>query len=207
MESLDQYLQRLSSGAPVPGGGSAAALVASCGAALVAMVARICEANPKYEAYRELTSRLAAACDQMMKQLHAARDRDEKAFARVVQAQSLPKTTDAEKEARKRALEAALAGAAEEPLATAAIALDIVRLAAQALELPNRNLASDIGCAIEFGYAALEACAYNVRVNHRFMPKDALVEKQEATLRRYEDEAGKLLGKVRAAVRSLITNR
>jgi methenyltetrahydrofolate cyclohydrolase len=204
VETIDRYLHRLASSEPIPGGGSAAALVAAAGAALVAMVARICEASPKYAANRELSSRLAACGDEMIKQLDAARDRDEKAFARVVAAQLLPRSTEAEKESRTGVLEAALIGAAEEPLHAAAIALDVLRLAAQALEIPNRNLASDVGCAAEFGYAALAACTYNVRVNHRYIRNDALIDKQEKTLRRYDDEATMLLSKVRAAVKTMI---
>ena len=34
-------------------------------------------------------------------------------------------------------------------------------------------LASDVGCAAELASAALAACAYNVRVNHRYMHDEA----------------------------------
>ncbi|MEO6836605.1 MAG: cyclodeaminase/cyclohydrolase family protein [Candidatus Tumulicola sp.] len=207
METLDRYLANLASAQPVPGGGSAAAIVAACGAALVGMVARICERNPKYAGYADLTERIADASDRLRQRLETARERDERAFARVVAAQGLPKETAAEKAARANALESALRDAAEAPLAAAALALDVVRFAAQLLVVPNKHLASDVGCAAEFGSAALTACAYNVRVNHRYMRDEATIADQAAALVRYESEGSELLTRVRRHVREALAGK
>ena len=204
MESIEEYLASLASGAPVPGGGSAATLVAATGAAVVGMVARICAGNPKYAAGAALTARLAAESDRLRTELSAARERDERAFAAVVAAQALPKAAPEEKASRERALEDALRAAAREPLEAAALALAVVRCAEQLLEIPNRNLASDVGCAAEFGFAALAACAYNVRVNHRYMRDPASIEAQAAQLDGYEREGAATLARVRAAVAQLL---
>jgi formiminotetrahydrofolate cyclodeaminase len=200
VETLDAYLQNLGSAEPVPGGGSASAIVASMGAALVGMVARICERNPKYAAAVELSRQAVAESDGLRRRLEVARASDERAFAQVVAAQALPKATPEQKAARQGALEAALRKAAQEPLDTAALALDVVRLADRILQIPNKNLASDVGCAAEFGAAALAGCAYNVRVNHRFMRDEATIAGQAAKLVRYESEASVVLARVRGAV-------
>jgi formiminotetrahydrofolate cyclodeaminase len=177
------------------------------GAALVAMVARICAENPKYAAQRDLATRIVAAADAVRRELDDARGRDEKAFARVIAAQGLPRETAEEKEARARALEAALLGAAEAPLHACELAIDVLRLAAQALQIPNRNLVSDLGCAAEFGFAALAACGYNVRVNHRFMKDAKAIDAQAKLLARYENEASALLARLRHDVNEALTNR
>lgn len=195
---------RLASGEPVPGGGSAATLVAATGAALVAMVARICARNKRYEAYLETANRLSSAADKIVQELAVARERDEQAFGHVVEAQGLPRETEAQKSSRAGALEAALLHAAEEPLKSAALALDVIHLAKQLLEIPNKNLASDVGCAAEFGYAALEACAYNVRINHKFMREEAAIAKQAKLLERYQTEGRQVLRDVRNAVRNAL---
>ncbi|MBV8154603.1 MAG: cyclodeaminase/cyclohydrolase family protein [Candidatus Eremiobacteraeota bacterium] len=200
METLDRYLAQLASTEPTPGGGSAAALVAAVGAALVAMAARISSQNPKYAAQHELALRLAAAADALRAELTAARDRDERAFARVVAAQALPRESDAEREARTRALETALGDAAAVPLRACELCMDVLRLSLQTLQIPNKNLASDLGCAAEFAVAALAACAYNVRVNHRYMRDAAAIETQSKMLARYETEAPALLANVRRDV-------
>ncbi len=202
METLSDYLTQLASEWPTPGGGSAATMVAAAGAALVARVARICSANPKYAHHPALTVDLIASADALRAEFMRARERDEAAFDRVVSATAMPKSTDDEKRVRREALEIALAHAAAEPLEAARRALEILRLAASALNLRNRNLVSDVGCAAEFAHAAVMACAYNVRINHRFMHDLGAIEAQAHALERYEREAGAVLADIRTSVRA-----
>ena len=185
METLPEYLTQLASEWPTPGGGSAATMVAAAGAALVSMVGRICAINPKYAAQKPLALELVGRADELREDFLRARERDEAAFDRVVAASAMPKNTESEKETRRRALELALHHAAAEPLASAEMALEVLRLAAMSLQIPNKNLASDVGCAAEFAASALNACAYNVRINHRFMHDTDAIEAQANAL---EDE-------------------
>ena len=200
METLDGYLNALASSAATPGGGSAAAVVAASGAALLSMVGRIYSESPKYAPYHELVTRIVSSADSLRADLLAARDRDEKAFARVMTAHALPKSNDAEKTARSTSVENALSAAAAEPLHAAGLALDVLRFSSQLMTVPNKNLMSDIGCAAEFAYAGLAACGYNVRINHRYMRDGDAIAKQSTLLARYEDEGRTLLAAVRRTV-------
>jgi formiminotetrahydrofolate cyclodeaminase len=200
VDTLDEYLTQLASEWPTPGGGSAATIVGASGAALVAMVARISSTNPKYAAQKTLALDLVSRADEMRREFIRAKDRDEAAFDRVIAATAMPKETPEEKKLRRDALETALHHAAAEPLFAAELALETLRLAARALEIPNKNLASDVGCAAEFASAALAACAYNVRVNHKFMKDTTAIEAQSHVLERYEREAAALLAGVRRAL-------
>ncbi len=200
VESVDDYLTQLASEWPTPGGGSAATMVGAAGAALVAMVNRINSANPKYAAQAALAHALVARADDLRAELQRARARDEAAFDRVVAATAMPKSSDAEKATRRAALEIALNHAAAEPLLAAQSALEVLRLAAESLNIPNKNLISDIGCAAEFAAAALAACAYNVRINHRFMKDADAIEAQANALARYEREGNALQQSIRRAV-------
>ncbi len=191
METIDAYLERLASGEPVPGGGSAAALTGAFGAALVAMVGRI--AKPPLD-------ELVARADALRGAFEAARVRDEAAFAAVVAAQALPKDTDAARAQRRHALEAALTSAAQAPLETCALADDLLELADTLAQLRLHALSSDVGCAAELAYASLAASAYNVRINHRYMRDDATIRNQAARLVHYEGKAQRLLGRVRDAI-------
>ncbi|MGB9652289.1 MAG: cyclodeaminase/cyclohydrolase family protein, partial [Candidatus Cybelea sp.] len=65
---------------------------------------------------------------------------------------------------------------------------------------PKRALASDVGSAAELAHAALAACGYNVRVNHRYMREGPIVREQTARLVRYEGEASQILARVRGAL-------
>jgi formiminotetrahydrofolate cyclodeaminase len=195
VETLQWYLEALASKEPVPGGGSACALVGAIAAALVAMVGRI---------ITEPSVVIVARAEKLRDALQASRHADESAFAAVVAAQAMPKTNDAERLARRNAIESALLGAAEEPLRAAALALEVLRLAAELLERDSRALASDIGCAAEFAYAALAGCAYNVRVNHRYMRDAARIGAQATTLETYENDAAPLLQRVRSNVAMML---
>jgi formiminotetrahydrofolate cyclodeaminase len=140
---------------------------------------------------------LVARADRLRTELFEARRRDETAYAAVVAAQALPKRDQAESAARRHALDVALAGAAEAPLNAAALALDVLKLADRLLEIRVGALASDIGCAAEFAHAALTACGYNVRINHRYMRDEATIREQAKKLVRLEGEAAGILARVR----------
>jgi formiminotetrahydrofolate cyclodeaminase len=169
------------------------------------MVARICAEGPKYADRRAAILKIARQADGLRADLLATAPLDEAAFAAVIAAQALPRATDAQKMLREQTLEDALHEAAAVPLHAAQLALDVQRLAVRALDLRNRNLASDVGCAAEFAASAISACAYNVRINHRFMKSQASIAAQNAKMARCEREANALLQSVRRAVRSELT--
>ncbi|MHB8461802.1 MAG: cyclodeaminase/cyclohydrolase family protein [Vulcanimicrobiaceae bacterium] len=203
MERIDEYLQALASEAPIPGGGSAATIVAAHGAALVAMVARICAANPKRASTHALAERLVHDADQARADLLAARALDESAFSLVVAAQALPRDTDDAKTTRTAALQASLAGAAYAPLQAARLAMAVMMLARDALALENEHLLSDLGCAAEFASSAVRACAYNVRINHRYLRNATLVAEQRDELIEIEQRRVNVLADVRTAIDAL----
>ena len=181
MSLVDEYLTKLASAEAVPGGGSAAMIVAGAACALVAMVARIAK-----------NDELAGRADSLRARAIEQSRLDESAFERVMQT-------------RGEERQAALTQAAEVPLEGMRIALEALHLSANALALGNANLVSDAGCAAEFAHAALLGCAYNVRINHRFMRDAATVASQRAILERYEREATGLTAALRKAVNEALT--
>jgi methenyltetrahydrofolate cyclohydrolase len=194
VESLDEYLARLASRDPVPGGGSAATVVAALGAALVTMVARIGKAET-----------LAQEADALRARLDEARARDEAAFAAVVAAQALPKNNESEKSARWHALETALYEAAEAPLHAAILSSAVLNLSERAYRASSAALVSDAGCAAEFAYAALLACAYNVRINHRYMKDATAIARQASQLADCEAAATATLLRLRSELREALS--
>ena len=164
------------------------------------MVARITAANPRYAALRETAQELVQRADSLREALLAARWVDEEAYLRVVRASALPRAGDRDRAERDAALQTALAGAAEAPLQSAQLALETLRLSEAALAMGNRHLVSDVGCAAAFAAAALQAAAYNVRVNHRFLRDRALVDRQALELLELEREGDEIAARVRAAL-------
>jgi len=116
--SLDAFIGLLGSATPSPGGGAASAVAASCGAALVAMVASLSLDRPKYAAYVASHARHGAAGRELAASLLALADEDAEAYAAFAAALKLPRATYAEKAARTAAIRASARVAAEVPLRT-----------------------------------------------------------------------------------------
>ncbi len=200
METLNGYLGDLASERPTPGGGSAATISAALGAALVAMVARITLGSPKRQDRHEQAAAIVSEGDALREQLEAARVADEAAYGAFVAAGTLPKGTPEEKAARTARMQAALAAAAEAPLETARLALNVLWLADRGLELRNTHLASDLGCAAELASAGLLAAAYNVRANHAYLRDPDLLHAQQERLTELAAEGQIVLDRVRVGV-------
>jgi formiminotetrahydrofolate cyclodeaminase len=164
------------------------------------MVGRITARSSKFAAFASTAEELVRRADVLRKGLGEARERDERAFTAVVEAQALPKGDDSQRATRTAALQHALAEAADAPLHCAALAGDVIELAHAIAAAGNTGLASDVGCAAEFGAAAVAACAYNVRVNHLYMRDETAIGRQSSALAVIERDA---LARA-AAVRELV---
>lgn len=163
-ETLNDYLGRLASRQPTPGGGAAAALHAAQGAALVAMVARF-STGGKYEQHAETTSRIIAGADQLIGQTLGLADADEAAFQAVIASYKLPSESDAERAARAAAINVALAQAAQPPARLIRLSGAIVDLAAELLDIANPNVISDIAAAADAARAAATTARVNIDIN------------------------------------------
>lgn len=161
--TLDAVLDAFASSAPVPGGGSAAALAGAVGAALLIMVAGLKRRSDDAEA-----DLLAGAADRLRPlrtQLTALVDSDADAYASVMSALRLPKADEIQAAARRQALDAAMRSATEAPLETMRLCR---RALGEALAVAERcvpSAASDVGVAIELLRAAVHGAEMNVDTN------------------------------------------
>jgi len=89
--TIEDYLERLGSGSPTPGGGAAAALTSAQGAALVMMVANHTIGKPKYAEFEELNTFILEEAGELLVKLEAGMDRDAEAFGKVSAAYALPR--------------------------------------------------------------------------------------------------------------------
>lgn len=161
------FLAELASDSPTPGGGSAAAVAAATGAALIGMVAALTIGKAGDDAAETRMRALALEADLSRGELLEAADRDGEAFERVMAAFRLPRETDADREMRTAAIQEAYLGAAAVPLEVARRAAELLLLAIEAITHGNPNATSDGLSAAELLGAAARSAAANVSINAR----------------------------------------
>jgi formiminotetrahydrofolate cyclodeaminase len=163
--AVGQFVERLSSAEPVPGGGSASAIAAALGASLVSMVAALSTGKPKYAAFEATLARCEAVGHELAAEFLSLADRDAAAYAGYAAALKLPRETEELQEARRTAIRAAARVASEAPWECVKACGRLV-IAAEALAgRSNSNAASDVLVAALLGEAAARGAAENVLIN------------------------------------------
>lgn len=181
MKTSSEILERVFDPADTSaGGGSASALAGAMAAALLAMVCRL--PGPE-DAPGVQNPRLAEAGGQAVElserlQLGSADDR--LAFEGVRAAFRLPKGSQAEREERGRAVQAAWLRAAEVPLANADLCWAVLGLAFRLDGRTNLNALSDYRCARLLARAGLLGCLENVQINLPMIKEAQAVERLAA---------------------------
>ena len=153
--SLAAYLKVLSQRTPVPGGGSASALTAALGAALISMVAN-------YSLGKGVSPSVQTKIKGVLKQNEKIRlrllqlvDLDAQAYLKVVQ------TRKASSAKRK----AALRGAQDVPREVGRLCYAAVGLTPVLVAQGNKYLVSDVEVALELLWAGYRSAMINVKIN------------------------------------------
>jgi formiminotetrahydrofolate cyclodeaminase len=163
--TVGQFVDRLASDEPVPGGGAASAVAAALGAALVSMVASLSTGRPKYAAYEATLARCQRQGRALAAEFLKLADKDATAYAGYAAALKLPKESDAEQVARKAAIQSAARVASEAPWECVR-ACTLLAQAAEALAgRSNASAASDVLVAALLADAGARGAAENVRIN------------------------------------------
>lgn len=160
-----QFLERTASGAPVPGGGSIAALCAAVSASLSEMVANLTIGRKGFEAIEYEMKEIAKDAFNYREKLVYDIDRDSDAFNDVVSAYKLPKSTEENRSNRNRAIQQGLKNAVIVPLSVAKDALRLMELAARVVENGNKNAVTDGAVAAMMARTSVLSALYNVKIN------------------------------------------
>ncbi len=190
--TLEEFTAKLASGAPTPGGGSAAALAGALSASLIQMVCDLTLGREKYKAHEDSVREIRHKAEAMHRDLLALVDKDADAYDSVMAAIRMPKETEGEKATRKEAIGRANLFATETPMATAEGCVTLLGLVADLVERGNPNALSDVGTAAMLAYAGLRGGAMNVRINLGGIADAGYAARARERVQRIEVEGEKL---------------
>ena len=194
--SPDGFAAAVAAATPAPGGGSVAALAGALAASLAQMAAGLTAGRKKYAGVEaEMQATLQAAAG-LREDLLRMVEEDAAAYGRVMAAYRLPKEGDEQRAAREAAVQVALVGAAESPLAVAEKALAALRLLARVAQVGNPNASTDAKVGALMAEAAIRGAALNVGVNVRDITDSATAERLRQAIGALEAEARALAAAV-----------
>ena len=173
-KSCNAFIDELGSTAPVPGGGSTAALIGAVGAALGAMAGLLTTGTKSAAKHEEELQELIASSREMIEAFKKAVNRDVTAFEPLAQAYRLPNKTDEDKQYRAQVIQERLPSATEAPLELAELCVKALLVLDRFSEIADRLVVSDVGVGAAACEAALKGARLNVLINLRSMKDEEL---------------------------------
>lgn len=174
--SLREFLDRMGSAEPTPGGGAAAALTGALAASLGQMVCELTR-GPRFTEVAELIAALADRFGRTAAILRRLVDEDAYAYAMLSAAFKL----DKRETTRAARIREAATLAASVPLQVAVLSRATAGDVEELRPIANPNLAADMDSAAALARAAISAACANAEANLPFV-EDALRPKLAAEL-------------------------
>ncbi|MBE3094823.1 MAG: cyclodeaminase/cyclohydrolase family protein [Actinobacteria bacterium] len=194
------FLEELASRAPVPGGGSVAALSASLASALTEMVANLTIGRKGFEEVEEEMKRISQESSNYREKFLKDIDKDAEAFNKVMDAFKLPKNTPEEINKRKGVIQEEFKNAALVPLEVAKGAVKLMEFTSKVVEKGNKNAISDGAVAAMMARTAVLGALYNVKINLQSIKDEDFVSRISKQVHELEskaiEEEKKILSKV-----------
>ena len=201
----NEFVEVLSSKAPVPGGGGASALVGAVGTALGNMVGSLTVGKKKYADVEEEMYELKAKASKLQEELLALVEKDAEVFEPLAKAYGMPRATEEEKAEKARVMEIVLKDACSVPMEIMEKCCEAIDLIKEFAAKGSALAISDAGVGAVFCKAALQGASLNVYINTKSMAnKEYAAElnaKADAMLEKYPPLADEIFESVMARLR------
>lgn len=165
--SIGEFLDRLASDAPTPGGGAVAALAGALAASLGRMACGLTAGKKKFAEVEPQVSQIASRLARAALMLGRLIDEDATAYAELSAAFGIDRSDPT----RKERLAEAAGLAAAVPLETVAVSRQVLGDLRRLEPIGNPNLRADMEAGIHLARAAMHAAAANVRANLPLLPE------------------------------------
>ena len=199
--NIKEFLAATSSDAPVPGGGSVAALSAAIASSLAEMVANLTIGKKGYDDVQDEMKAISEKLSAYTPKFVDFIDKDASSFDDVMKAFKLPKETDEEKKARTEAIQNGMKLAATVPLETAQAAMEILDMIEAVVQRGNSNAVTDGAVAAMMTRTAVLSALYNVKINLGSIKDADYVAKAAAEVERIEKEVVEIEARILSQVK------
>ncbi len=187
--SCQEFLEKLASSAPTPGGGGGAAMAGALAVALTSMVGNLTVGKEKFAQYEAEVQELLVKAEALRMKMFALVNADAEVFNSFMACYRLPKNTDEEKLARNQAIQNAAKEAAEVPLKIAEVCMEVMKLAERIAIIGNPGAITDAAVSSIMARAALRSAVYNVVVNLKLIKDEVYNQAMYAKIEAMQNEA------------------
>ena len=187
--SLQAFANETASESPAPGGGSIAAYMGSLGISLATMVANLSSHKKGWDKRWKEFSAWAEKGQKIKDELLYLVDEDTNAFNKIMEAFSLPKSSEQEVKTRSEAIQNATKYATEVPLKTMILAYSSFPIIKAMAEIGNPNSISDAGVGALCARSAVIGAYMNVRINASELKDEAFKKEILAKAEKIKNDA------------------
>ena len=187
--SLQEFANETASESPAPGGGSIAAYMGSLGISLATMVANLSAHKRAWDERWKEFSAWAEKGQKIKDELLYLVDEDTRAFNKIMEAFSLPKTSEQEVKFRSEAIQNATKYATEVPLKTMILVSSSFPIIKAMAEIGNPNSISDAGVGALCARSAVIGAYMNVRINAAELKDEAFKKEILAKAEKIKNDA------------------
>ena len=170
-QSIEFFLDELSSNKLVPGGGSAASLVAAIGIALGSMVGNLALSKKRYQSLIPEIESVIIKSEKLKRELQYLIEKDAELCEPLIKVFKMSKPE------REVIMDAALEEACAVPLEIMKKTIEAITLHEHLFDLGIKTAISDIGVGVSFCKAALEGASLSVFINTKLMKNDRIKSK------------------------------
>lgn len=199
-KSCDHFLEVLSSKAPVPGGGGAAAMGGAIGMALSNMVGNLTVGKKKYADVEDEVKDLLQKGYDVIEELKKLVDKDAEVFEPLSKAYSMPKDTPEQVAEKAKVMEECSINACSVPLEIMRKSYEGIKIHERMGQIGTLIAISDVGCGVVFLKAALESGYLNVIINLGAIKDQEYVEKTTKEIETLLNDGKKIADETMALV-------
>ena len=185
---IKDYLEILSSKAPIPGGGGASALAGALGDSLGQMVVHLTLGKKKYAQAEQDMLEYESRLEALQREFLILADRDAEVFAPLAECYRLPSSTEEERAYKEKVMEKRLIQASYVPLEIMEKAVEMLGILKELSDKGSVMAVSDVGVGVQFARTAILGAIMNVYINTRSMKDRKRAEEMNREAERLTQE-------------------